>query len=74
MFELLTLILFVWLMVKAVGLVFRLSWGVAKIVAGILIGVAVPLLFFCLIFIGGILLLLPLAVVALALLVVKACT
>ena len=30
MFELLTLVIFMWLLVKTIGLAFRLTWGVAK--------------------------------------------
>ena len=44
MFELLTVILFVWLMIKAIGLAFRLTWGAARIAASILMALAVPVL------------------------------
>ena len=36
MFELLTIIVFVWLLIKAIGLAFKLTWGMAKIIASIL--------------------------------------
>ena len=54
MMELLVLILFCWLFFKAVGLVFRMAWGTAKIVASLLFAVAVPLLIVCLLFAGGV--------------------
>lgn len=42
MFELLTIAIFIWLLVKAIGLAFKLTWGVAKIAASILIMLAFP--------------------------------
>ena len=73
MFELLTVAIFVWLMVKAIGFAFKLTWGVTRIVASILISLALPALILCLIFAGGILLLVPLAMVAIAAGILKAC-
>ena len=73
MFEFLTLILFVWLFVKVIGLTLRMTWGIAKIIVSLLIGLALPVLFICLIFIGGIALLAPLAMIAIAAGIVKAC-
>ena len=73
MFELLTLILFVWLFVKAIGLTLRMTWGIAKITVSLLIGLALPVLFVSLIFIGGIALLVPIAMIAIAASIVKAC-
>lgn len=74
MFELLTLILFLWLMVKGIGLAFRLTWGAAKIAATVLMGLALPLLIVCLLFAGGFLLLLPLGLIGIAVGILKACT
>ncbi len=74
MFELLTLIVFVWLLVKAAGLALKLTWGAAKIVAGILVALAMPLLVLILVFAGGIALLAPIALVAIAVAILKACT
>ena len=62
-----------WLFVKAIGLAFRLTWGVAKILASILIGLALPVLILCLIFAGGIVLLVPLVMIAIAAGILKAC-
>ena len=73
MFELLTLTLFVWLFVKAIGLTLRMTWGIAKITVSLLIGLALPVLFVSLIFIGGIALLVPIAMIAIAAAIVKAC-
>ena len=73
MFELLTTAIFLWLLVKTIGLAFRLTWGVAKIAASILIGLALPVLILCLIFAGGIVLLVPLVMIAIAAGILKAC-
>lgn len=73
MFELLTLVIFGWLLVKAIGLAFRLTWGVARVIATILMVVALPVLFVCLVFVGGIALLVPIAVIGLAFGILKAC-
>ena len=73
MFELLTLILFVWLFVKAIGLTLRMTWGIAKITVSLLIGLALPVLFVSLLFIGGIALLVSFAMIAIAAGIVKAC-
>ena len=64
MFELLVLILFVWLSVKAIGLTLRLTWGAAKIVASLLFVAALPLLIVLMLFAGGAILLLPLGLIA----------
>ena len=73
MFELLTLVVFGWLLMKTLGLAFRLTWGIAKIIASILIALALPVLFLCLIFVGGIALLVPIGMIALAGGILKAC-
>ena len=73
MLELLTVVVFMYLMFKAIGLALKLTWGVAKICASILIGLAVPALIVCVIFAGGIALLLPLAMIAMAAGILKAC-
>lgn len=73
MFELLTVAIFIWLLAKAVGFAFKLTWGIAKIAASILIGLAFPVLIFCLLFAGGILLLVPLLMIAIAVGILKAC-
>ena len=73
MFELLTIAIFIWLLVKSIGLAFKLTWGVAKIAASILIGLAFPVLIVCLVFVGGIALLAPVIMIAIAAGILKAC-
>ena len=73
MFELLVLILFVWLFVKAIGLTFRVTWGLAKVLAVILFVLAVPVLIGGLLLAGGIVLLLPLVLIGIAWGILKAC-
>ena len=73
MFELLTLVIFVWLLVKTIGLAFRLTWGVAKIIASILMVIALPVLIICLVFVGGMALMIPIAVIGIAFGLLKAC-
>lgn len=73
MLELIMTIVFCWLFFKAIGLAFRVAWGTTKIIASLLFAIAVPLLFVCLAFAGGIVLLVPLALVGLAFGLLKAC-
>lgn len=73
MFELLTTVVFVWLLVKAIGLAFKLTWGAAKVIASLLIGLALPALIICLVFVGGIALIIPIAVIGIAVGILKAC-
>ena len=73
MFELLTVAVFIWLVVKTVGIALKLTWGVAKIAASILICLAFPMLFFTLVFVGGIALLVPIIMIAIAAGILKAC-
>ena len=73
MFELLTIVIFIWLLVKAIGLAFKLTWGAAKIVASIVIGLAFPVLIICFVFVGGIALLVPVVMIAIAAGIRKAC-
>lgn len=72
MLEILTIILFCWLFFKAMGLAFRVAWGTAKMIASVLFVLAVPMLVISLLFAGGILLLVPLALVGLAIGLLKA--
>lgn len=73
LFELLTIIVFAWLLVKAIGLAFKLTWGAAKLIASILMVIALPLLIICLVFVGGIALLVPVAVIGISVGILKAC-
>jgi len=72
MLEILTVILFCWIFFKALGLTFRVAWGTTKIIASLLFVLAVPMLVICLLFAGGIALLLPLALMGLAFGLLKA--
>ena len=72
MLEILTIVLFCWLFFKALGLTFRAAWGAAKIIAYLLFALAVPMLVLSLLFAGGILVLVPLALVGLAFGLLKA--
>ena len=73
MFELLTIIVFAWLLIKAIGLAFKLTWGMAKIVASILLVLALPLLIVCLLFVGGVILIVPVAMIGIAAGIMKSC-
>lgn len=73
MFELLAIVVFVWLMFKTIGLMFKLTWGAAKIVSGILMIFALPVLIFGVLFVGGIVLLVPIVMLCIAAGITKAC-
>lgn len=70
--EILAVLLFCWLFFKTMKLAFRVAWGTAKIIASVLFALAVPALVLCLLFAGGIALLLPLAMVGMAFGLLKA--
>ena len=73
MFEILVVALFIWLVVKTFGLFLGLAWGTAKIIGCLLMVLALPVLLICLLFAGGVLLLVPVALVAIAVGILKAC-
>ena len=73
MLDILLVVLFIWLFFKAVGLAFKVAWGTAKIIASVLFAAAVPLLGLCLVFAGGVLLLIPIAMIGIAFALLKAC-
>ena len=73
MLEIIIVLLFCWLFFKALGLAFRLAWGTVKIVVSILFAIAVPLLIGMLMFVGGLMLLIPLAIMGLAWGLLKSC-
>ena len=74
MFELLVIIAFLWLMIKGIGLAFKLTWSLAKVVASILMVLALPLLIICFIFWSGIVLMVPIVLLCVAFGILKACT
>lgn len=71
--EILIVILFCWLVFKVLGLAFKVTWGAAKLAATVLFTIAVPMLVICLLFAGGVILLLPLALIATAFGLLKKC-
>lgn len=73
MLEIIILVAFVWLMVSAITLALKVTWGVTKVVASILIGLALPVLLVCFLFVGGIALLLPVALIGIAVGILKSC-
>lgn len=73
MLELLAVLVFIWLLVKSIGLVLRLTWGVAKLIASILMVLALPLLVVCLVFASGLTLIVPIGMIVLAAGVAKTC-
>ena len=73
MFEILVTIAFIWLFIKVIGLTFKVTWGLAKIVAVILFVIALPTLIGCLLLAGGLALLIPIALVGASFAILKAC-
>ena len=53
MLEVIGVLLFLWLMGKVSGLLFRLAWGVVKVVAILLLAAALPILAAGLLCAGG---------------------
>lgn len=74
MIEIIFSILAVWLFFKAIGLAFKITWGAAKIVATILLVIAVPAFILLAVFVGGFVLILPVALIAGAIGLLKACS
>lgn len=73
MLDIILTFLFISLFFKAIGLAFRLTWGAAKIAAALLMAAAAPLLILLLVFAGSVALLIPLAMVAIAAGILRAC-
>lgn len=73
MFEIVVIALFIWLAVKVVGLALSLTWGMAKILASVLFAVALPLLIVCVVFASGLVLFVPVMLLAIAVAILKAC-
>ena len=73
MFELFTLLIFVWLLIHAIRLALTLTWGIAKLCAGILMVLALPVFILCLIFAGGIVLIFPIVMVCIAAGILRHC-
>ena len=73
MFSFLVMIGFFWLFVNGIGLALRLTWGAATVIGSLLMALALPVLIVCVLFAGGVLLLVPLFMVGIAVAVLKAC-
>lgn len=72
MFELLVVAAFLWLFIKGLGLAFRVTWGLTKAVAIVLFVLAMPALLGGMLLAGGVLLLIPVALVGIAFGILKA--
>ena len=73
MFELFVLILFCWIFFGFIRLMFKVAWGLAKILAVVLFVMALPSLIGCLLYASGVILLLPVALIAIAWGILKVC-
>jgi len=73
MLDLLVLVFFCWLFFKGVKLAFKVTWGVTKFIAMGLFVIAWPILIGCLMFAGGLLLVVPIALIGLAFGLLKTC-
>ena len=73
MFELFVIVFFVWLLIKATVLSLKLTWGLARITASILMVLALPLLILSLLFVGGLALMAPVAIIVIAISIMKSC-
>ena len=71
MLEILMVVIFIWLFIKAIGFSIKLAWSAAKIIGSLLIVLALPMLFVCLLFASGLILLVPLLVIGIACEVMK---
>lgn len=73
MLDLLVWILFCWIFFGSIKLMFKIAWGVAKILAVILLVLSLPSLIGCLLYASGVILLLPVVLIAIAWGMLKAC-
>ena len=73
MFSILATFLIFWLAYKTLGILLSLTWGLVKIICAVLLILAAPALAICLLIAGGMLILLPLGLVAGAFLLGRAC-
>ena len=72
MLDIIMVVIFCWLFFKAIGLAFRVAWGATKVIASLLFAIALPMLIACLVFAGGLLLLIPIALIGIAFAMLKA--
>ena len=71
MLELIITVLFCWLLFKVFKLMFKIAWGATKVIALLLSVFAVPLLIGSLLLAGGVILLLPIALLVTALILLN---
>ena len=71
MLEVIGVLLFLWLMGKVSGLLFRLTWGAVKVIAILLLAAALPILAAGLLCAGGMILLVPSGLLLLILTLLK---
>lgn len=73
MFELLVIALFLWFFIGVIRLMFKAAWGLAKVLALVLFILSLPTLIGCMLVASGIVLLVPVGIVAIAFSLLKAC-
>ena len=71
MLDILLTVLFISLFIWTIKLIFKLTWGLAKIIAVILLIIALPTLAGCLMIAGGVILLIPVALLIGAIGIIK---
>lgn len=73
MLEILVTLLSLWLFIGSIRLAFKVAWGTTKIIASVLLALAVPILILCLIFAGGAVILVPAMLIGGAFALLKKC-
>ena len=73
MFELFVLILFCSIFFSSIRLMFKVAWGLAKILAVILLILALPSLIGFLLYASGVILLLPIVLIAIVWGILRSC-
>lgn len=71
MLEFILLVVFLWLTVKAIKICWKLTWGLAKVIVGILVFISLPIFLLCMLVDGWAVSFLPLAVVGFVVLIFK---
>ena len=71
MLEVMGVLLFLWLLGKVSGLLFRLTWGAVKVIAVLLLAATLPILAAGQLFVGGVMLLVPSGLLLLILALLK---
>ena len=71
MFDILLTILFISLFVWTIKMLFKITWGITKIIAILLLVLALPALIGILMIAGGLLLLIPIALLIGAIIIIK---